>query len=176
MKNRIYILMAIGFLFRLPGMAQTPECGDSGKQMRDQLAIKRYKEAAAVFEKMPIGCAVNDETIFADSQTVLEYIIKQSKNEDTKKAHIQTLIGLYDQYDKAHPQNTKSLSVKKAMVLDQQKAGTEDQIFALLDKSFRNDRANCRRPLGESAAACCYRLSLSVAPCCARPQECSAQT
>lgn len=136
------MLIAIGFLFRLPVIAQAPECADSGKQMRDFLNLKRYNEAAAVFEKMPTGCALNDETIFADSETVLDYIIKQSKNEETKKAHIQTLIGLYDQYDKAHPQNTKSLPVKKAMALEQHKAGTEDQVFALLDKSFQNDRAN----------------------------------
>lgn len=142
MKNRIYLLLAIGFLFRLPLMAQAPECGDSGKQMHEFLSLKRYKEAAAVFEKMPIGCAVNDETIFVDAEIILDYILKQSKSEETKKAHVEMLLGLYDQYDKAHPQNTKSLSVKKAMALEKYKAGTEDQVFALLDKSFVNDRAN----------------------------------
>lgn len=140
--NRSLLVALIGCLLWVPMFAQSLDCAESGRLMRLHLKEKRYALAAQVFEAMPLGCTTGDDGILADAEKVLDYQINLTDNNQTQKTHVSKLIEIYDLYQKTHPQNTKSLMVRKAMLMDKYEMAPADKIMALLDDSFTKDRDN----------------------------------
>lgn len=140
--NRSLLVTLIGCLLWVPLFAQSPDCTETGRLMRLHLKEKRYAQAAEVFEGMPLGCTAGDDGILADAEKVLDYQINLTDNRQTQKPYVAKLIEMYDLYQKTHPQNTKSLMVRKAMLMDKHEMAPADKILALLDDSFTRDRDN----------------------------------
>src|SRR5690606_28274815 len=89
-------------------------------------------------------CKTANDTIFSDLEKMLFYEIKHSP--EKQQENFDKLSALYKSYDTRFPQNDKNLSVKKALLLHDQKAATPSEIYSVLDAAFKNSSATHSDP------------------------------
>lgn len=135
MKAFIFIL---GILCITNSNAQKIDCSPKIKAYQELIALNKLDESYETWNEVRKTCPKDDEIIYGDGITILEFKIAQAKQEDKEK-WVRDLLKLYDQYNKNFPLAIPDFEVKKAMALHSNALGSKDEILALLDSGFSKD-------------------------------------
>ena len=68
--------------------------------------------------------------------------IEKAANPAEKEKYVRDLLKLYDEHDQYFPNNGAGNKMKKGLALFENKVGTSDEVFQLLDVAFKTDYAN----------------------------------
>lgn len=135
MKAFIFIL---GILCITNSNAQKIDCSPKIKAYQELIALNKLDESYETWNEVRKTCPKDDEIIYGDGITILEFKIAQAKQEDKEK-WVRDLLKLYDQYNKNFPLAIPDFEVKKAMALHSNALGSKDEILSLLDSGFSKD-------------------------------------
>ncbi|RZJ66720.1 MAG: hypothetical protein EOO50_08480 [Flavobacterium sp.] len=96
-----------------------------------------YDKAWIPWSELRKKCPTLDERIYTKGFEIVKFRIDRVPA-DQKERGVQELLKLYDDYNKYYPNNPVPIALYKAMAMDHYKVGTSDEIYALLDKAFKN--------------------------------------
>lgn len=138
MKAIIFIL---GILFITNSNAQKLDCTSKITEYKEQLQTGKINDAFSPWSEVRKSCPKENEALYTDGIQILQYKIENASSEEKEKA-VRDLVKLYDQYNKNFPSAIPDFEVYKAMALSNNKIGTKDEIFGLLDSGFTNASQN----------------------------------
>jgi tetratricopeptide (TPR) repeat protein len=128
-------------------------CQDISKKCLENAAIistlienKNFNNAEKIWYDLNKKCNNLNEKFYKNGETILENKKESANSINEKKATIQQLIQLYNQYNQKFPANQNQNGTKKALYLSFYNIGTNDEIFAALDRDFKNDNSNFKNP------------------------------
>lgn len=139
MKTTCFFFLTLGWF--LQASAQISECEGITSEVNKLVKESNFADAYSLWADSG-KCSAANETIYSDGEIVLQYKIDNAASAEEKADFISKTVKLYDNFDKNFPGNAKSHLVKKAMLFKRYKTAEEPEIFALLDKAFKNDRSN----------------------------------
>ena len=134
MKLLRYVLVFTGCCLSMANAQK--DCRAITTEIHRLTSEKKFAEVQA-FWKSSADCKTANDTIFSDWEKVLKYEISHSK-EAEQQENIDRLFSLYKSYDVRYPSNDKNLIVRKALLLNSLKLATPDEIYNLLDTTFKN--------------------------------------
>lgn len=141
MKTKLTVLLAF-FLVVFTAKAQEVDCATELSLFADAAKNKKYEEAEKHLITLRKSCPDFHKAIYLYGEPTLTYKIDNAKNEEDKKLFANDLLSLLDEFDKYFPGNGQGNKVKKAMVLFNNKVGTKDEVFQMLDNAFKTDKEN----------------------------------
>lgn len=133
--------------FNFAAKAQNSECKNKlvafeefvRENSHDQTIYKRWKE-------LKQQCPTESETIYLLGEKMLSQKVDQANTTEEKSPLITELLSLYDEHDKAFPNNKRGNRINKALLLYDTKSGDSREIFTFLDKAFQLDNSEFTSP------------------------------
>lgn len=141
MKTKVTLLLAF-FLVVFTAKAQDVDCATELSLFADAAKNKKYEEASKHLETLRKSCPDFHKAIYLYGEPTISYFVDNAKTEEDKKAYVKDLMDLFDEFDKYFPNNGRGNEIKKAMVLFDNKVGTKDEVFQILDNAFNKDKDN----------------------------------
>lgn len=141
-------LFVIAFLnFNSILFAQDSECKDKVVAFQEFAKTNNFDESTyQPWLDLKKKCAKFDESIYLIGETILKQKIYKANASEAKNVIVNELASLYDEHDKNFPNNNKGNKLKKALLFYENKVGTEDEIYAFLDKSFKTEYVQFTSP------------------------------
>lgn len=142
------------FLFGLVGgagfafaQAQNPECMTNLSVFGEHAKVKNYDAAYEPWKMVFDNCPEIHPATYVYGERILKDKISNSSGEEHNE-YINTLMSMYDKELKYFPKRYSKADVlaKKALLMYDEKTGTSQEIYGLLDDAFQNDRANFSNP------------------------------
>jgi len=123
--------------------AQNPECMTNLSIYAEHAKVKNYDAAYEPWKMVYESCPDINKANFSLGEKILEHKIDKSTGAD-KDAFIQDLLSLYDSSIKYFPSNYSKaeVAIDKALLLYDNKMASDEQLFDMLDKAFKEDREN----------------------------------
>ena len=87
-------------------------------------------------------CPSFHKSIYSQGEFAIKLKIEKTANPAEKEKYVRDLLKLYDEHDQYFPNNGAGNKMKKGLALFENKIGTSDEIFQLLDDAFKTDYAN----------------------------------
>lgn len=143
MKTKLFFLFVL--VFSHFAKAQEVNCNDKESQLRKYVVDQEYSKALEVWKEVKISCPKYSEQIYLLGSQVLQYNIETASPENKEK-QARELLKLYDLYDKNFPNNQNGNFEKRAMVLYDNKAGTEEEIYNFLELAFEKQKTTFTNP------------------------------
>ena len=139
MKAKKHIIVVLLGLMGLAAVAQQKKykCDEAFAAFEVKINAGDY---AAAFNDMPElrkNCRGFNEKLYQYGETVLKSKIENTTAEE-KKILVNVLSALYSEYDKYYPQS--DASIKKAMLLYDNKIATTEEVYQLLDAAFASKK------------------------------------
>lgn len=103
-----------------------------------------FTEVYTSFLELKKLCA--EESVFISAEKILSQHVTNASASDAKNQMIQKLVSVYDEHDKAFPNNKNGNRISKALLLFENKQGSSDEIFTFLDQAFKTDNASFTSP------------------------------
>lgn len=147
MRRRILLATVAGFLFAANVEAQN--CADNA-DLKQKLSIfseyakaKNYNEAYPVWKEVYTQCPTLHYATYAYGERILQDKIKNASGAQ-KTQFAKELLQLYTDYNKnfANRLSATEMRIRQALLMFDEKIGSEQEIYDLLDKVFKEDRAN----------------------------------
>jgi tetratricopeptide (TPR) repeat protein len=132
----------VGVLFFMTTNAQKFDCSSKIKEYQDLIQAKKISESYDSWNEVRKNCPKENETIYSDGVTILEYKIDNESSLEEKEKLVREELKLYDQFNKNFPLTIPDFEVQKAMTLYNHKIGTKDEILGLLDSGFAKASKN----------------------------------
>ncbi|WP_291116491.1 tetratricopeptide repeat protein [Flavobacterium sp. UBA6135] len=145
MKTKLTFLIVILFGF-YSSIAQPSDCADRLSIFVELAKSKNYTEAYEHLNYLRKSCPSQNAAIYLLGEPTLNYYIDNAKSTADKEKHVRDLMKLFEEYDQYFPGNGKGNSVKRGLALFDNNIGTPNEVFQILDKSFKNDKANFTNP------------------------------
>src|SRR5690606_3559259 len=149
MKKRHYLTMiSVVMLSGLSmAQAQNPECMTNLSIYAEHAKVKNYDAAYEPWKMVYESCPDINRANFTYGERILAHKIENSTGAD-KDGYVQELMSLYDNSIKYFPTNfTKAgVAIDKALLLYDNKMASDEELFNMLDKAFKDDRANFKNP------------------------------
>ncbi|NDV44272.1 tetratricopeptide repeat protein [Flagellimonas sediminis] len=149
MKKRHYLTMITVVMLTGLSMAQAqnPECMTNLSIYAEHAKVKNYDAAYEPWKMVYESCPDINKANFSYGEKILEHKIDKSSGAE-KDRFIQELLSLYDNSIKYFPTNyTKAdVAIDKALLLYDNKMASDEQLFSMLDKAFKEDRENFTNP------------------------------
>ncbi|MFC6097086.1 tetratricopeptide repeat protein [Flavobacterium qiangtangense] len=141
-------LFVIAFLnFNSILFAQDSECKDKVVAFQEFAKTNNFDESTyQPWLDLKKKCAKFDESIYLIGETILKQKIYKANASEAKNIIVNELASLYDEHDKNFPNNNKGNKLNKALLFYENKVGTDDEIYAFLDKSFKTEYAQFTSP------------------------------
>lgn len=133
MKTILSIVFLISFWAT---NAQNENCFEKEKEYKDLLLSKKIEAAFLPWFEVRNKCPKQNESLYYDGETILQYKIDNSKSIEDKEKNVRDLMKLLDQFYKNFPEKSKDYEVKKAMALMNNQIDAKPEIFSLLDNAF----------------------------------------
>lgn len=143
MKTKLFILFVI-CIFSF-AKAQEKNCTEKQNQLSQFVTNQEYVKALDTWNEIKSSCTVINEKTYLVASKVLQYNIEVATAENKQK-EADELMQLYNQYDKVFPENKNGNFVKSAMILYENKIGTNDEIYDFLNKGFEKQRPYFNNP------------------------------
>jgi tetratricopeptide (TPR) repeat protein len=151
MKKNFYALMVmlVGSGIVANAQAQSlssEECMQKVSIFNQHVKVGNFDAAFTPWKEVYDQCPDAHTAIYSDGEKILKDRIKKGTDKD---ASIKLLMEMYDKSREHFPKKfTKSaVAADKATIMYQQKLGSDQEMFNLLDKTFAEDRANFKNPL-----------------------------
>jgi hypothetical protein len=87
-------------------------------------------------------CPSFHKSIYSQGEFAIKLKIEKATNPAEKEKYVRDLLKLYDEHDQYFPNNGAGNKMKKGLALFENKVGTSDEVFQLLDVAFKTDYAN----------------------------------
>lgn len=87
-------------------------------------------------------CPSFHKTIYSQGEFAVKLKIEKAANAQEKEKYVRDLLKLYDEHDKYFPNNGAGNKMKKGLALFDNKVGTTEEVYQLLDDAFKTDYAN----------------------------------
>ncbi|UGS23950.1 tetratricopeptide repeat protein [Flavobacterium channae] len=87
-------------------------------------------------------CPSFHKSIYTLGEFAVKLKIEKATTPQDKEKYVRDLLKLYDEHDKYFPDNGAGNKMKKGLALFDNKVGTTDEVFQLLDNAFKTDYAN----------------------------------
>lgn len=122
-------------------LAQQSVCQQKLLAFEEAAKESDFNSVYASWKELKKNCA-SDETVFLSVEKIMNQHISQASASEAKNKMIADLIAVYDEHDKAFPNNKRGNGISKSLLLFENKLGSADQIYAFLDQSFKTDKAS----------------------------------
>lgn len=143
MKTKIFILFAVIFGLSETKAQNAAECAEKLSIFAELAKTKNYgDETYQHLQNLRKNCPSFSEAIYIYGERVINYRIDNAKTPADKEKEVRDFLQLQDDFLKYFPAKAKAVDVKKSMALFENNTGTPDEVYQLLDKAFKNDRAN----------------------------------
>lgn len=149
MKKNLF-LMTIGIL-AFSGVShsqgQNPECMTNLSIYAEHAKVKNYDAAYEPWKMVYENCPDINKANFSLGEKILNHKINNSSGAD-KDAYIQDLMALHDNSGKYFPTKFPPAmrAIDKSMLMYDNKMASEEELYNMLDKAFREDRKNFKNP------------------------------
>jgi hypothetical protein len=87
-------------------------------------------------------CQSFHKSIYSQGEFAIKLKIEKAANPADKEKYVRDLLKFYDEHDQYFPNNGAGNKMKKGLALFENKVGTSDEVFQLLDVAFKTDYAN----------------------------------
>ena len=134
MKIKQALLLFFAGITALTAHAQTFKCEAGFKALEGKIKAKSYDEALPLLPALIKNCPNYNADLYTYGETALLNKLQYTRVEKDKKSLAQDLVSLYDAQEKNFPDT--GAAVKKAMLLNDKKLGTDAEVYALLNKAF----------------------------------------
>lgn len=143
-KKNIAVLLLTVILNSGAMFAQKPNCSQKLLAFEEEAKEFDFTEVYNSWLELKKQCA--DESAFISVEKILSQYVTNASASDAKNQMIQKLISVYDEHDKAFPNNKNGNRISKALLLFENKQGSSDEIFTFLDQAFKLDNASFTSP------------------------------
>ncbi len=149
MKKELYLMVIalVGFTGISLGQGQNPECMTNLSIYAEHAKVKNYDAAYGPWKMVYTNCPDINKANFSYGERILADKIDKSSGAE-KDAFIKELMQLYDDSHKYYPQSFSvgEVAIDKVLLMYDNKMASDDQIFSMLDKAFKEDRENFKNP------------------------------
>lgn len=87
-------------------------------------------------------CPSFHKSIYSYGELAIKMKIEKATTPQDKEKYVRDLLKLYDEHDQHFPNNGAGNKMKKGLALFENKIGTSDEVYQLLDDAFKTDYAN----------------------------------
>ncbi|TXI67555.1 tetratricopeptide repeat protein [Flavobacterium sp. UBA6195] len=87
-------------------------------------------------------CPTFHKSIYTYGELAIKLKIEKATTPQEKEKYVRDLLKLYDEHDQYFPGNGAGNKMKKGLALFDNKIGTTDEVYNLLDVAFKTDYAN----------------------------------
>lgn len=133
MKALFFTLSLLAFTF---SHSQKYDCASKTKEYQEFLKNQDFNGSYETWLEVSKKCPKENETIYTDGLTILQYKIDNAANPEDKEKLVRNLLSLYDQYYRNFPNSIPDYEVKKAMALHNNHIEAESEILSLLENGF----------------------------------------
>lgn len=116
--------------------AQKFDCDSNTKAYQDLLKNNKTAEAYNDWNEVRKNCPKENETVYSDGITILEFKIDNETAPELKEKWVREEMKVYDQYYTNFPLAIPNYEIQKAMALFNHKIEANDEILSLLDSGF----------------------------------------
>jgi tetratricopeptide (TPR) repeat protein len=149
MKKELYLMMIalVGFTGMSLGQAQNPECMTNLSIYAEHAKVKNYDAAYGPWKMVYTACPDINKANFSYGERILMDKIEKSSGAE-KDALIKELLKVYDDSNKYFPESFTPgiVAIDKVLLMYDNKMASDEQIFAMLDKAFKEDKENFKNP------------------------------
>jgi tetratricopeptide (TPR) repeat protein len=149
MKKELYLMMfaLAGVTGISLGQAQNPECMTNLSIYAEHAKVKNYDAAYGPWKLVYEACPDINKANFSYGERILMDKIEKSSGAE-KDAFIKELMKVYDDSHKYFPESfpTSVVAIDKVLLMYDNKMASDEQIFSMLDKAFKDDRENFKNP------------------------------
>lgn len=140
----IGVMMSMGLSI---AQAQNPECMTNLSIYAEHAKVKNYDAAYEPWKMVYESCPDINKANFSLGERILKHKIKNSSGAD-KDGYVQDLLKLYDDSMKYFPTKfpMAGVEIDKALMMYDEKMASGDQLCNMLDKAFKEDKANFKNP------------------------------
>lgn len=142
MRKNLYLTMFALIMSMGLSMAQAenPECRTNMSIWYEHYKVKNYDAAYEPWKMVYNACPEMNKGTFTGGERILKYKIKNSSGAD-QDGYVQDLLKMYDDSYKYFPAKFSLPSVisDKALVMDENKMASDQQVFDLMDSEFKKD-------------------------------------
>ena len=149
MKKTLYltmiaVMMSMGLSI---AQAQNPECMTNLSIYAEHAKVKNYDAAYEPWKMVYETCPDINKANFSLGERILKHKVKNSSGAD-KDGYVQDLLTLFDKSLEYFPAKfpKAGVAIDKALLMYDQKMASDDQLYAMLDKAFKEDRKNFKNP------------------------------
>lgn len=132
------VLMFFLNAFVLVAVAQSPECKENFEDFKEKTISRSYDDALVQLTALRKNCASYNDTIYIYGEKVLKYHAEASRRPEIKQKFIDDLLVLYSEYEKKFPGSGSE--VKRALLLKEYELAKDDEVYKILDNSFKSNR------------------------------------
>ena len=137
MKQNLALVFFVLFVFTSSGQNAVSECSKKQVLVDSLIAVNEFPLANTLWNEIREKCSKQlSEDFFKTGEKVIRYKLEMA-DESAKELVIAELVSLLDNYDSKFPLNENGNSVRKAIIFHNNKMGSKDDIFNLLDKTFK---------------------------------------
>ena len=149
MKKKFFLMMmaVLGVSGTGFSQAQNPECMTNLSIYAEHCKVKNYEAAYEPWKMVYDNCPGINKANYSYGEKILGHKIDNSTGSQ-KDAYVKELLSLYDQSTEYFPKNFSKASVAsdKASVLYDNKMASDEELYNMLSKAFKEDRENFDNP------------------------------
>lgn len=144
-KNKNYsttILVTLTFVlgWAFSAQAQNTDCKDKVLVFEEFAKTNAFDDSTyEPWLELKKKCAKSEELLYGIGENILKLKIYKANASEAKNEIITELVNLYDEHDKNFPNNKKGNKLNKAVLLYENKVGSEDEIYSFLNKAFNTE-------------------------------------
>ncbi|WP_264528627.1 hypothetical protein [Flavobacterium sp. N2550] len=144
-RSFAFVFALLGFSFA--AIAQNSECKNKIVAFEEFVQSNSYDQTLySRWKELKQQCPTESESVYLIGEKILNQKIDQANTAEEKNPMISDLMSVYDEHDKAFPNNKKGNRISKALLLYDNKTGSSKEIFAFLDKAFKMDNSEFTNP------------------------------
>ncbi len=148
MKKKFYIvaIAVLGFVGAVNAQ-NNPECTTNLSIYSEHVKVKNYEAAYTPWKMVYDNCPSLHKANFIYGEKILLYKIEKAAGAE-KQTFIKDLMALYDASIASFPSDfTKAgVAIDKALLMNDVKIGTDQEVYNVLDKAFQEDKGNFSNP------------------------------
>lgn len=145
----LFVTALLGIVKVTQAQGQNTECMTNLSIFVEHAKVKNYDAAYQPWKMVRGTCPEIHAATYAYGEKILLYKIEKASPAE-KPQHVKDLLDLYDASLKYFPEKYKlgDVAIDKALVMYDNKIGTDEDRYNLLNDAFKKDRENFKNPKG----------------------------
>ena len=146
-KSLMFLFGFMSVISVVIGQAQNPECMTNLSIFSEHSKVKNYDAAFEPWKMVRENCPELHLAIYVYGERILKDKIEKTQGTD-KTSFIDMLSSMYDDSNKYFPKkfSVAGVAADKAILMYDEKIGTDEELYELLKNAYEKDRANFSNP------------------------------